>query len=90
MKKFIMFAALAMVMVFALSATAGELPKLAKGNVTITGRSSNFAKASGDTIDVMGPEGSGSAYFGDFESGWNGWTNLDVTQPTVTYWNVST
>ena len=74
MKKFTMFAALALAMVFALSSFAGELPQITKGNSTIHGGSATFAKAAGDTIAVMGPEGSGAAYFGDFTSGWNGWT----------------
>ncbi|MCB1182126.1 T9SS type A sorting domain-containing protein [bacterium] len=95
MKKFTMFAALALAMVFALSAFAGEMPYVTKGNSTLHGGSANFAKAAGDTIDVMGPTGSGAAYIGDFESGGalnggaSGWTTEDVTQPTVTHFQLS-
>ncbi len=89
MKKFTTFAALALVMVFALSSFAGDLPRITKGNSTIHGGSATLAKALGDTIDLMGPEGSGAAYFGDFTTGWNDWTSLDITQPTVTHWQVS-
>jgi hypothetical protein len=92
MKKFTMFAALALAMVFALSSFAGDLSniKITEGNSTLHGGSANFAKAAGDTVDLMGPEGSGAAYFGDFTSGLNGWTSVDITQPTVTHWQVST
>ncbi|MFT5232044.1 MAG: hypothetical protein ACI9UK_000186 [Candidatus Krumholzibacteriia bacterium] len=90
MKKFTMFAVLTMAVTLAVSATAGGLHQLAKGNPTIIGGSSSTAKAAGDTIDVMGPTGSGAPYLGDFEAGWNGWTNIDATQQTVTHWNVST
>jgi hypothetical protein len=91
MKKFTMFAALALAMVFALSSFAGDLSniKITEGNSTLHGGSANFAKAAGDTIDLMGPEGSGAAYFGDFTSGFNGWTSVDITQPTITHWQVS-
>ena len=89
MKKFTMFAALALAMVFALSSFAGEMPQITKGNSTIHGGSATLAKALGDTIDLMAAEGSGSAYFGDFSTGWNGWTSVDITQPTVTHWQVS-
>lgn len=46
-------------------------------------------KAAGDTIQLMGPTGSGAAFIGDFESGWAGWTSIDNTQPTTSHWNVS-
>ena len=89
MKKFTMFAALALAMVFALSSFAGDLPKITKGNSMIYGGSANFAKAAGDTIDLMGPTGSGATFIGDFEAGWNSWTSVDITQPTITHWQVS-
>ncbi len=90
MKKFTMFATLAMVLVFALNSFASDLPEITRGNSMIHGGSANFAKAAGDTIDLMGPEGSGSAFFGNFElGGWNGWTTVDITQPTVTNWQIS-
>ncbi|MDX2475597.1 MAG: T9SS type A sorting domain-containing protein [Candidatus Krumholzibacteria bacterium] len=89
MKKFTMFAALALAMVFALSSFAGDLPRITKGNSTNHGGNATLAKALGDTVDLMGPEGSGSTYIGDFTSGWNDWMSVDVTAPTVTHWEVS-
>ena len=87
MKKFTMFATLAMVMVFALSSFASdELPKFSKGNTMIYGGSANLAKAAGDTVDLMGPAGS---FLGDFEAGWNGWTSEDYTTSDVSHWNIS-
>lgn len=47
------------------------------------------AKAAVDTILLMGPAGSGAPYVGDFEAGWNEWTSIDDTQPTVGFWQVS-
>ena len=101
MKKFTMFACLALALVFALSASAGDLPNYTRGNSTIHGGNANFAKAGGDTINLMAghndPTNSPGepAYFGDFEDAsgapaWNGWTSYDITQPTVTHWSVST
>ena len=60
----------------------------------------NSAKAGGDTINLMAAHddptnGPGEpAYFGDFQDSagdpaWNGWTSGDLTQPTVSHWNVS-
>jgi hypothetical protein len=89
MKKFTMFAVLAMAMVFALASYAGDQPRVTVGDGMLYGGSANFAKAVGDTIDLMGPTGSGAAYLGDFEAGWNGWTTVDVTKPTVTHFQVS-
>ena len=103
MKKFTMFACLALVMVFALNSFAGDLPRVTRGNSMFYGGSPNFAKAAGDTITLMassddvqnnanpGPCSDPEPYYdGDFEEGWNGWTHYDVTQPTETHWNVST
>ena len=103
MKKFTMFACLAFVMVFALNALAGDLPRVVRGDGMGYGGNLNFAKAGGDTISLMaatddvrnnlnpGPCSLVEPYYdGDFEEGWNGWTHYDVTQPTVTHWNVST
>jgi hypothetical protein len=55
-------------------------------------------KASGDTIDLMGP-GAGFPYRGDFENASfrpggagllnNGWTSMDLTQP-ANHWHVDT
>jgi len=100
MKKFTMFACLALALVFALSSFAGELPRMTKGNSMIHGGSVNFAKAGGDTINLMAgtfdpTNTAGEPYYdGDFEDNagnpdWNGWTSYDITEPTTTHWNVS-
>ncbi len=70
-------------------ASAADRPIPTSGSGSIHGGNSALNKAVADTIDVMGPTGSGAPYLGDFEDGWNGWTSIDVTQPTVTHWQVS-
>jgi len=68
---------------------ASERLQRSDGSGTITG-GNQFAKASGDTIDLLGPTGSGAPYLGDFTAGWNGWTTVDATQSTTSHWNIST
>jgi len=53
MKKFTMFACLALALVFAVGSIAGELPRMTKGNSTLHGGSVNFDKADLDTINLM-------------------------------------
>ena len=95
MKRFTMFACLAMALVFAMSSYAGEMPEYTNGNSgTLYGGSLNTAKASRDTFIMIGPWGSGATVNGQFEDeaglpDWNGWTHYDITQPTVTHWQVS-
>ena len=106
MKKFTMFACLAMALVFALSSFAGELPRMTVGNSVIHGGSVNFNKAGTDTINLMAGtydptnnvevcDGGLEPYYdGDFEdssgnAAWNGWSSYDITEPTVTHWNLS-
>ncbi len=89
MKKTTLFAVLVLILAMALNAAAEELPYFSKGDATIVGGNSDFNKAAGDTIQLMGRTGSGAAYLGDFEAGMNGWTSEDLTEPTVTHWNVS-
>ncbi len=98
MKKFTTFACLAMALVFALSATAGDLverPSIWGAADAKVFETNNFNKAEGDTFLLMGPNGSGAPYIGDFETGKtldgsnNGWTSTDLTQPTVSHWSVS-
>ncbi len=95
MKKFTMFACLALALVFALSSFAGQSPIPSKGPGTIHGVGVNFAKAGGDTINLMAPSDDPTntagepLYDGDFEEGWNGWTSSDLTAPTGTHWQVS-
>ncbi len=71
------------------TAYTADLPTYVRGTGTMHGAAENFAKASGDTIDLMGPTGSGAPYLGDFEGGWNGWTSVDRTRPPETHWQVS-
>jgi len=89
MKKFTMFATLAMAMVFALSSFAGDLPKITEGNSTIYGGSVSTAKALLDTVDVMGAASLAPAHVGDFAAGWGGWTSIDVTQPVGSHFHIS-
>ncbi len=53
MKKFTMFACLALALVFAVSSFAGDLPRMTRGNSMIHGGSVNFDKADLDTINLM-------------------------------------
>jgi len=95
MKRFTMFACLALTLVFAMNAFAGELPQKVVGHDgVIHGGSADFAKSSRDTIFLIGPYGSGAQVNGQFEDlagnpAWNGWESVDVTQPTDTHWQVS-
>ena len=115
MKKFTMFACLALALVFALSSFAGEIPRMTRGNSTLHGGSVSFQKAGLDTINLMaaaddptntvndGCEMPGFSnvepyYRADFEMGddmgrvetdGSGWTSYDITQPTVTHWQIS-
>jgi len=66
-----------------------ERPAISLGGDVIHGGSTSLAKTVADTMILMGPAGSGAPYIGDFESGWNGWTSIDITQPTVHHWQVS-
>ncbi len=74
-------------------AVAAERPQLARDGAIIHGGihggNAGQAKAAGDTINLMGPAGSGVLHIGDFEAGWNGWTTVDVTRPTSAHWQVS-
>jgi hypothetical protein len=101
MKRFTMFASLALALVFAISSFAGELPQYTKGNSTIYGGATNFAKASRDTFVMIGPWGTEPATKsvawanGQFQDqsglpAWNGWTHSDLTQPTITHWQLGT
>ena len=49
--------------------------------------------AGGDTLYVMGPQGSGSPHHGDFEAGdtlaENGWTGVDLSTPQQNHWQVA-
>ncbi len=83
------FLILAAALLAASGAMAGQRPYFVRGNSMVYGGNTELAKASGDTIDLMGPTGSGAPYLGDFEAGWNGWTTADITQPSVTNWQVS-
>ncbi|MDX2473741.1 MAG: hypothetical protein QNL91_08510 [Candidatus Krumholzibacteria bacterium] len=71
------------------SALAEQRPHLTNGGTRLIGGSADLAKAAGDTILLMGPTGSGAPYIGDFETGMNGWTSVDLTQPSETHWQVS-
>ncbi len=95
MKRLTTIACLAVALLFAVGAFAGERnmssqPAMMYGDTGI--------KASGDTIDLMGP-GAGFPYRGDFENASarpggaglmvNGWYTEDLTQP-ANHWHVDT
>ena len=63
MKRFTMFACLALALVFALSATAGDMPRYSKsGNEMLYGGSSMASKASRDSFLIMGGTGRGAGW----------------------------
>lgn len=89
-----------LILIFATSTHAGDIPRYTLGGSVIHGGSADFSKAGGDTINLMAghhdpTNGPGEpAYYGDFEDAegnpaWNGWTSYDVTEPTQSNWNVS-
>lgn len=66
------------------------------GEMVFGGRPASVTKAAvTDTQLIMGPWGSGAPYNGQFQNSvgapdWNGWTSIDLTQPTETHWQVAT
>ncbi len=81
-------------------AQAREIPRFPRVGNIIHGGSVDLAKAGADTINLMAThrdrtnEAGEPTYYGDFEDAegnpdWNGWTHYDVTQVTVSHWNVS-
>ncbi|MDX2474374.1 MAG: hypothetical protein QNL91_11760 [Candidatus Krumholzibacteria bacterium] len=89
MKKRAVFASVGLSLLVAANILAADLPRPVRNNSIIHGGNATVNKAVGDTIDLMGPTGSGAAYTGDFESGWNGWTSIDATAPSGANWHVS-
>lgn len=89
MKTRTLFAAVGALLFVASVASAQPRPMPARDHHVLYGGSSTTSKAAVDTIDLMGPSGSGSLYLGDFESGWNGWTSADMTAPLPNHWQVS-
>jgi len=89
MKRTALFGILVVGLIMAANVFAGERPTYVRNNPMIYGAGVQLNKAAGDTVDLMGPTASGAPYLGDFEAGWNGWTSVDVTQATVTHWQVS-
>ncbi|MBE0567851.1 MAG: T9SS type A sorting domain-containing protein [Krumholzibacteria bacterium] len=99
MKRFTMFACLALALAFALNSFASEaelpVPVQSNGNEVLYSTGPAFAKASRDTTVLVGPSGSGALVLGTFQDNggnpnWNGWTHYDVTQPTEIHWQAST
>lgn len=99
MKRFTMFACLALALAFALNSFASEAelprPVNSTGNEVLYSTGPAFAKASRDTALLVGPNGSGAEVLGTFQDGsgnpnWNGWTHYDITQPTEIHWQAST
>ena len=77
-------------------AGAEGLPQFIRGDrqQVITGGPADPAKATRDTVLIMGPWGTGAPFNGQFQNptggpAWNGWTHRDLTQPTGTSWRIS-
>ncbi len=81
--------ALTVIVGLASIASARDVSNIKLDRDFIRSDGSSAAKAVGDTILLIGPTGSGAPVLGDFEAGMNGWTSIDVTQPTVHHWQVS-
>ena len=69
-----------------------DLPGLSAGTGLIHGGVQGAAKAAGDTILLMGPQGSGAPHIGSFETGagqpaWNGWTSRDDSELDINPWH---
>jgi len=89
MKTRTLFAAVGVALVVTTTAFAETTFLPARDNHMLYGGNITTFKTAVDTIDLMGPTGSDAAYYGDFESGWNGWTSVDFTQPLPNHWQVS-
>ena len=89
MKKRAVFASVGWSLLVAANILAADLPRPVRNNSIIHGGNTTLNKAVGDTIDLLGPSGSGAAYTGDFEGGWNGWTSIDATARSGEMWHVS-
>lgn len=95
MKKFTMFACVALVLGMAMSSVAGEIPNITSDiNAWQSGSNAYGAKAAGDTIQLMGP---GGLYQGDFENAVvgvdrlpSGWTSVDLTTGSAanSHWKI--
>jgi hypothetical protein len=74
---------------------ASDLPDFTLGGEgTLTGGVLDTGKAARDTSYLIGPWGSGAPVNGQFQDqaglpSWNGWTHYDVTQPTISNWQLS-
>ncbi|PID81600.1 hypothetical protein CSB20_02095 [bacterium DOLZORAL124_64_63] len=102
MKKFTMFACLALTLAFALNAFAEDYPQRALGHDSVFhGGSTSFAKDVCDTVFLIGPWGSDAQANGQFEASfdgqnsngipaWNDWTSVDLTAGSAdSHWHVS-
>jgi hypothetical protein len=103
MKRFVLFATLALALV-AVTALADTGPQRALGSGGVyTGQTVGMAKASGDTIYLVGdpsnpdhtsdsgvvPGVRGTFQAANGSPSWNGWTTRDYTASSEDYWNVS-
>ena len=95
MKRSTMFLVLALALVFASTGLAGQKPHFMRNGAGMIGEGGgDLGKASRDTFVLIGPWGSGAQVNGQFQdqagqAAWNGWTHWDVTQPTVSHWQIS-
>ncbi|HOX26645.1 MAG TPA: FlgD immunoglobulin-like domain containing protein [Candidatus Krumholzibacteria bacterium] len=103
MKRFVLFATLALALVLAASALATERQYMVRGGWgTLNGEAVQTAKALGDTIYLLGnpqnpdqahngtPPASNGTFQDQFGNPtWNGWTHADLTYSPDSYWQVS-
>jgi hypothetical protein len=97
MKRFVLFATLALALV-AVTAFADTRPQMVRGSGVHTGQAIQMSKALGDTTYLIGNpalEGQqGPIANGTFQTAagapdWHGWTSQDVTATDDVFWNVS-
>jgi hypothetical protein len=93
MKRFTLFACLALVAVFAVNALAADvISRPQMESPAVKAPKVDFAKAGRDTVYMLGAPGS---WDGRFETpagdpSWWGWYRVDVTAPTTQHWYAST
>lgn len=76
-------------------AAARPAPRPAPQEAVIHGGVVDAAKAAVDTVLILGPQGSGAAYFGTFQDfggspAWNGWTHQDLSVAPSNAWHADT
>jgi hypothetical protein len=94
MKRFVLFATMSLALTVAVNAMAvgGRSYQISDGNHDMLYGGSAMAKASRDTLWLLGGP---AAYTGKFQdqfgnANWQGWTHTDITFTGVQHWNIDT